>query len=77
MVVEINASDVLLVESNLVEEVACDDEYHHNEEDDQYLHGIFLFLKHVLKSNTNGKTTLAIKVSELEEVLTRELSRRS
>lgn len=69
-VVDSNASDVLLVGSNLVEEVAWDDEDHHNEEDDQYLHGVLLFLKHVWKGNADGETTLAVWVSELEEVLT-------
>jgi len=69
-VVDINASDVLLVGSNLVEEVAWDDEDHHDEEDDQYLHGVLLFLEHVWKGNADGEATLAIWVSVLEEVLT-------
>lgn len=69
-VVHVNASDVLLVGGDLVEEVAWDDENDHHEEDDQYLHGVLLLLEHVGEGNTDGEATLAIWVSVLEEVLT-------
>ena len=68
-VVDINASDVLLVGGDLVEEVAWDDENDHHEEDDQYLHGVLLLLEHVGEGNADGEAPLAIWVSVLEEVL--------
>jgi len=69
-VVDVNATNILLVGVDLIQKVSWDEDDDNHKEDDEYLELEILLLEELWEGNTDGKTALAVRVSVLKEVVT-------